>query len=227
MRAIGVWVGCVWMLAIACGCQDNATETSGNTAEVPSAGPAISGVDIGPAPPGQSEPPLPQAIDHPRLTFDETSIEITVSIMSWDEAQARVASNSGKVVVLDLWSTSCIPCRREFPQLVKLHRDHSDDVACISFSMDYAGRQSKPPETYVEKVLEFLLSEGAEFENILGNDDPDVLYERLKLAAIPAVYVYNRDGTLAKRFDNEDPNAPEFTYEQDILPFVNELLAEN
>ncbi len=227
MRANPLLLCCVGMMLIACGCQKGTSETSGNAAEVPGPGPALTERDIGPAPPGQSEPPLPDAT-HPREpSSNEALTDVSLSIMSWDEAQRIVTSKSGRIVVLDLWSTSCIPCRREFPHLVTLHREHGEQVACISFSMDYAGRASKPPESYREKVLEFLQSQGAAFDNILGSDDPDTLYERLKLASIPAVYVYDRQGTLLNRFDNEDPNAPEFTYEQDILPYVNEILAEN
>ncbi len=227
MRANCAIKWCVWMMAVASGCQDSTTESSGNAAEVPGPGPAVAEIDIGPPPPGQTEPPLPDSSDSQESSTGDEATDVSLSIRSWDEAQQLVASKAGKVVVLDLWSTSCVPCRREFPHLVQLHREHGDEVACISFSMDYAGRASKPPETYREKVTEFLQSQGATFDNILGNDDPDALYEQLDLAAIPAVYVYDREGMLLKRFDNEDPEAEEFTYEQDILPFVNELLTKN
>jgi hypothetical protein len=92
--------------------------------------------------------------------------------------------------------------------------------------MDYSGRASRPPESYRDDVLEFLQQQGATCDNVLGSDDPDALYSRLDLASIPAVYVYDRQGNLRKRFDNEDPNRDEFTYEKDVLPFVNQLLAE-
>ena len=45
-----------------------------------------------------------------------------------DEKMARlVKQNKGRVVVLDLWSTSCEPCVREFPHLVELQGKHGED----------------------------------------------------------------------------------------------------
>ncbi|RLT04703.1 MAG: hypothetical protein DWI21_13930, partial [Planctomycetota bacterium] len=35
---------------------------------------------------------------------------VTLDIKNWDETLALVAEHKGKVVVLDLWSTSCDPC---------------------------------------------------------------------------------------------------------------------
>lgn len=235
MKSDRAFAWTVWLILAACGCQENGrSETAGisrEQADVPVAGPAETVsepiVDHGPAPPGQSEPPLPVTEEPDESAENREVEEVSLTVMSWMEAQKLLASKVGKLVVLDLWSTSCAPCRREFPQLVQLHLDHGDEVACISYSMDYAGRASKPPETYHEKVMEFLQSQGATFDNILGSDDPDTLYQTLELAAIPAVYVYDREGNLLKRFDNEDPEAEEFTYEGDVLPFVKELLTKN
>lgn len=243
MRTSLAIVGCLGIVVVIFGCGDamessNPASTTESAAEVPQAGPAateteVAEPELGPAPPGQTEPPLPDtaglATDEPAQNEPPTAdtTEVSLSIMSWDEAQEIVKSKAGQIVVLDVWSTSCVPCRREFPYLVELHQNHADQVACMSFSMDYSGRASKPPESYREKVTEFLQEQGATFDNILGNDDPDALYERLQLASIPAVYVYDREGTLLKRFDNEDPDAEEFTYEANVLPFVNELLAQD
>ena len=48
-------------------------------------------------------------------------------ILSWDQTQKRREQFAGKVVVLDVWSTYCDPCVREFPNLVKLQ-----DAVCES-----------------------------------------------------------------------------------------------
>jgi thiol-disulfide isomerase/thioredoxin len=151
---------------------------------------------------------------------------VSLVLQSWDQTQQLVAAHRGKVVVLDLWATSCAPCRREFPALVRLQQAHRDKVACISYSMDYSGRADRPPEFYRDKVHSFLAEQHAEFQNVLSIDDPDALHARLKLAAIPAVYVYDSSGTLRQRFDNEDPDRDEFTYDKDVIPLVLSLLAE-
>lgn len=152
---------------------------------------------------------------------------VALDIKNWDETLELVAQHKGKVVVLDLWSTSCDPCMIEFPHLVELHKKHGDKLVCMSASCDYAGIKSKPPESYRDHVLEFLTKQNATFQNVLLNVESDVLFEKIDLASIPAVYVFGVDGKVAKRFDNDNAKPGEdFTYTKDIVPFVEKLLAE-
>ena len=87
-------------------------------------------------------------------------------------------------------------------------------MACISLSFDYEGIGQ--PEEQADRVLAFLRGQGATFTNLMSNEETDVLYKKFKLAAVPAVFVYDREGQLAKRFDNEKAKRKEdaFTYEQ-------------
>ena len=128
---------------------------------------------------------------------------VSLKIMNWEQAQEIVKKNKGKIVVMDVWSTSCDPCMKEFPNLVKLHQKYGKDVACVSVSTDYTGSKNKPPEFYRERVLKFLEEQKADFDNVLLNVPSDELFENIELSSIPAVYVYGRDGKLVKRFDSE------------------------
>lgn len=157
---------------------------------------------------------------------DKAGKKVELKIATWKETEELIASHKGKVVVLDAWSTSCAPCVKEFPNLVKLHEKLAADVACISFSTDYAGIKKKPPEFYQERVLAFLKKQNATFDNILCSQASDDVYQELGIASIPAVFVYGRDGKLVKRFDNESlkPGEEEFTY-ADVNKLVDELLS--
>lgn len=161
-------------------------------------------------------------------TTEEKAAGVTVEIKSWDETLELVAKHKGKVVVLDLWSTSCKPCLDEFPNLVKLNKQFGGDkLICMSASCDFAGIKGMPPESYKEQVLEFLTKQEAHFPNVLLNVETDVLFEKLDLASNPAVYVFGKDGQIAKRFDNDNAKKGEdFTYEKNIIPFVEKLIAE-
>ena len=159
---------------------------------------------------------------------EEKPAGVTIEIKSWDETLELVARHKGKVVVLDLWSTSCQPCLDEFPELVKLHMQFgSDKLVCMSASCDFAGIKGMPPESYKEQVLEFLTKQEAQFPNVLLNVESDALFEKLDLASNPAVYVFGKDGQIAKRFDNDNAKKGEdFTYDKDIVPFVEKLMKE-
>jgi thiol-disulfide isomerase/thioredoxin len=148
--------------------------------------------------------------------------DVRLSIVSYEGIEEHIARNRGKVVVMDAWSTSCPPCIKEFHHLVDLHKKYSGDrVACISLSFDYEGIGK--PEDQQERVLKFLRGQGATFDNLLSSEESDSLYRKFKLAAVPAVFVYDRAGQLRKRFDNEAAHtkAEAFTYEQ-----VGQLVAE-
>ncbi|MFV0442718.1 MAG: TlpA family protein disulfide reductase [Planctomycetaceae bacterium] len=218
------------------GCQQSAEPpTDGTSAEVPGPGEAIDLGDPGPPPEGQTEPPVADPSTdaaHPAAEGSTTvtahrpvgeSADVQLTITDWAGVQKLIAGHRGKVVVVDLWSTSCIPCRKEFPNLVKLHQEQPQAVACISVSTDYDGIPSKPVETSRDKVLKFLTSQHATFENVLCSTPAEDLFNTLKIGSIPAVYVYNQSGQLAKVF--ADPvDGEEFTYEHQIRPFVQNLL---
>jgi len=157
---------------------------------------------------------------------DSAKSKVTLTVADWEETLKLVAAHKGKVVVLDAWSTSCEPCKKEFPNLVKLHQKYGGkEVVCMSLSCDYAGIKSKPPEFYRDRVLKFLEKEQAVFQNLLSSVPADELFDKMGLSSIPAVYVFGADGKLAKRFDNEQAKVEEdnFTY-ADVNKLVDELV---
>lgn len=131
---------------------------------------------------------------------------VTVEIKDFDGIQELIASKRGKVVVMDCWSTFCEPCVKEFPGLVKLHEKYGDKVACISLSFNYAGGKNETPEEHQEAVLEFLRSQHATFENVLASVPDEELYQRLgfKSAAVPAIFVYDREGSIVRQFESAE-----------------------
>ena len=158
---------------------------------------------------------------------EKAKAKVALETATWEETLKLVAAHKGKkIVVLDAWSTSCQPCMKEFPNLVKLHQKYGDKrVACMSLSCDYQGIKSKPPEFYRPRVTAFLEKQGATFQNLLASEPAEELYEKMELASIPAVFVFGLDGKLVKRFDNEQAKTEEdnFTYE-DVNKLLEKLL---
>jgi thiol-disulfide isomerase/thioredoxin len=148
---------------------------------------------------------------------------VGVRIVDHKALMKTVAGHRGKVVVLDCWSTSCPPCVRDFPGLVALAKQYPD-VACLSLSFDYEGIGA--PQEVLPRVQEFLTGVGAgAIDNMLGKEHSDGLYKKLGLASVPAVYVWGRDGKLARRFDEDDAArrlGRPFTY-ADVEATVREL----
>lgn len=151
---------------------------------------------------------------------------VTLDTLDWDSTIALVKQHPGKIVVMDVWATYCPPCVDEFPNLVKLHQDHSDKIACISVSADFDGVDGTTAETHREKVQAFLNKQKATFKNVLLSTDTETLFnEKIKHQSIPIVLVFDGEGKLIKEFpDPENPD--EFTYKDHVLPYVNGLLAK-
>ena len=130
--------------------------------------------------------------------------------------------------MVDLWSTSCPPCKREFPHLVELQGKHDPDkVACIAVSLDYYGDPTEPPESFRPAVEEFLAEQKATFQNFICTDSSDDVYTEVKSFGVPIVMVYGPDGELAKLFEDDGTYGEEgFTYQKHIGPLVAELLPQ-
>jgi len=127
-----------------------------------------------------------------------------------------VRSHRGKVVVVDFWATYCPPCMKEFHHLVELHQKYgSGGLVCMSVSVDVPENQ--------EKALAFLKKAKATFPNYRLDEEEAVWPEKLLLAGVPAVYVFDRDGRRVKKFTNDDPDN-QFDYEKDVLPLVGKLM---
>ncbi|MBY0226705.1 MAG: TlpA family protein disulfide reductase [Hyphomicrobium sp.] len=62
-----------------------------------------------------------------------------------DEAGAKktLADFKGKVILLNLWATWCVPCRHEMPSLDRLQKEMgSDQFEVVALSLDRAGRDA-------------------------------------------------------------------------------------
>ncbi len=174
--------------------------------EVPTPGDAVTSAD-------GDEP-----IDVPMVADDADNAAVTLKKAEWEAITADIASHEGKVVVVDLWATYCVPCRKSFPGLVALSNERPDEVVCISVSLDDADDGAR--------ALEFLEEQQAQMTNYLCTTDADRLYDEiLQIGGVPAVYVYGRDGQLAKLFTGPTPEGTDHNYEEHIRPFVEELLS--
>ena len=61
------------------------------------------------------------------VVAEPTVPDVRLSIVDFEGIQRRIADHRGKVVVVDAWATYCVPCKREFPNLVRLSRDRAKD----------------------------------------------------------------------------------------------------
>lgn len=151
--------------------------------------------------------------------------EVELSIVEVAGLREKVDEVSGKVVVVDIWSTSCLPCMREFPHLVELSEKYSDELVCISMNVDYIGIKSKPPKSYLPKVEEFLKEQNA--SNVINflsaTSDSDVMSE-IEAESIPAILIFDRDGELRHKLTDASSGDEGLTYQAAVIPKIEQLL---
>lgn len=151
--------------------------------------------------------------------------KVSVSLASWAEI-LKAAKAEGRPAVLDVWSLGCEPCLKEFPGLVRLHREWGEKLHCVSANIDFDGRKTRPPESYETKVMDFLRLKEATLDNYLCTTPSEEIYTELKIDSIPAVLVFDAEGKEVARFVDAGETLG-FTYEKDIIPFVEKLLADD
>jgi thiol-disulfide isomerase/thioredoxin len=136
--------------------------------------------------------------------------DVKLERLNWKQFQARLAANKNiKYTIVDAWSTTCGPCKENFPHLVEMNRKYAKKgLAVISLSLD--------DPTDKDAILEaekFLKAKKAGFTNVLLDENFGDGFEKLRINAIPAVFVYGPDGKELKRFTMDDPNN-QFTYDE-------------
>jgi len=143
-------------------------------------------------------------------TFAGEKHEVKLELLKWTEFQKRLASpKPAKYTLVDAWATTCAPCKENFPHLVEMHRKYGPKgLAVISLSMD-----DPTDAKAVASAKAFLEEKKAAFTNVLLNEDYGDGFDKLRISAIPAVFLFGPDGKEVKRFTMDDPNN-QFTYEQ-------------
>ncbi len=130
-------------------------------------------------------------------------------------------------MVVDAWSTSCLPCMKEFPHLVELAKRWPEDVVCISVNLDFAGLPNTTPETCVPAVTKFLSGKAADASNLvhlLSTDTDEQMFARFEIESIPSIFVYDRAGKLVSKLTVDTAGADGLTYDGDVNPLVEKLI---
>jgi thiol-disulfide isomerase/thioredoxin len=98
---------------------------------------------------------------------------------------------NGKPLLINFWATWCGPCREEFPDLVKIGRDHKDQIDLITISLD----ESSEIDGDVPEFLAQMRSESPAY--LLKTPDADAAIELVSKdwsGALPFTILFNAQG---------------------------------
>lgn len=133
-----------------------------------------------------------------KLDVLETPVSVAgITITDLEGAELTLDEKRGKVLLINLWSKGCVPCKREMPDLARLQRElGGDSFEVVALPMEKRGAGSS------RKIL---AKWGAENLASYGND-PQALARSLYDAGLftvtkisfvyPTTYLVNREGEI-------------------------------
>lgn len=106
--------------------------------------------------------------------------------------KTSLAAFKGKPVLLNLWATWCIPCRKEMPTLDTLAGWKGDALPVITLSQDFKGREEVDP--YFAK---------AGFQHLQPWTDTDAAFSLSMGSNLPTTILYDSGGKEVWRVAGE------------------------
>ena len=123
-------------------------------------------------------------------------------------------SNAGKIVVIDFFSTTCVPCIAELPQLMAARgdlRDRSD----VQFVLVASDRGDDTPEKFRA------FAERKHLTVPLAFDPEGKAHDSFGVTGVPALVILDRTGRV--RFTHEGFNPAEANFRRDLVQFIKNL----
>jgi len=125
---------------------------------------------------------------------DSVATMISVDLIDEKGYQKLVEKREGKILVVNFWATWCVPCRKEFPDLVKVAKEYQDQ------HVEFVGISADLEDEIDKKVIPFLNSNNVSFKNYLKSvvDDGDFInmVNPDWQGALPVTIVYDVGGKL-------------------------------
>jgi thiol-disulfide isomerase/thioredoxin len=119
-----------------------------------------------------------QLLREPRLLPD-------IGFADSDGRSTRLSSYRGKVVLLNIWATWCVPCRKEMPALDRLQASfRGSDFEVVALSVDRDGLRA---------VTGFYVQTGIRHLRIYVDESGQAMSD-LGVAAIPTTLLIDRHG---------------------------------
>lgn len=117
-----------------------------------------------------------------------------ISLLNEAKLDSLIHNRNGNILLLNVWATWCIPCREEFPDLVRLVKVYQkENISIVGISADF-------PDEIDDKIIPFLMKQRVNFENYVQNfENQEDFINKLNpewRGALPATFVYDKSGKL-------------------------------
>lgn len=111
----------------------------------------------------------------------------TIDLSTLDGAALSTADLVGQPLVINIWGSTCGPCKKELPDFAKVHAVFGDQVRFVG--IDYL-----PPS---EREEQFARDKGVQYE-LLYDATGDFINE-MGISAFPVTLIVTADGTIVQQ----------------------------
>jgi thiol-disulfide isomerase/thioredoxin len=136
------------------------------------------------------------------LITEFTFAQSNIATVRENEIKSLINKRDGKILLVNIWATWCVPCREEFPDLVKVYEKYKDKVDVAGISVDY-------PDEVSSKILPFVKKNQVNFpiyvNGITSAEKFIDIFDKDWNGAIPATFIYDKNGKQIKKiYGKED-----------------------
>jgi thiol-disulfide isomerase/thioredoxin len=154
---------------------------------------------------------------------EAAAASLSIELLDWGAIERRMKEFGEKIVVVDFWSTSCPPCMKEYPELLKLQSDFPELVQCVAVNLDYLGLEDKPPEKYLPKIEKFLAGHQPKIPNWVSTTPDAEVLKALESSSLPSILVLDAKRQRVAMITEEVAGEDGFSYASDVRPLVESL----
>jgi cytochrome c biogenesis protein CcmG/thiol:disulfide interchange protein DsbE len=114
------------------------------------------------------------------------------------DAEPRVKTLSdyrGEVMLLNIWATWCVPCRKEMPSIDSLYREMGPKgLKVVAISIDQPG--------FEPQIRDFVAEHKLSFEVL--HDSSGVLSAIYRTSGVPETFIIGRNGKIYRKWSGAD-----------------------
>ena len=128
---------------------------------------------------------------------------------TWDGHHFSLASEKGRVVIVNFWASWCTPCRAEMPAIDAYYRaHHAEGVDVLAINMD--DKDDLPAARAAMKTFAF---PAARYADAKAQGYGRILH-------LPLTFVIDRDGILRRNAWDAAPTVDAASLETEVTPLL-------
>lgn len=147
-----------------------------------------------------SNDPPSKPVKTSATTLAMPPVVLATELKSANGQPIKLSNYSGKVLLVNLWATWCAPCRRETPELVRLHKEYHDR------GLEMVGLSTEDPVASAQTVQQFVQQYQIDYP--VGWATREVTIALMQMSgktSIPQSFIVTRDGHIKKLFSGFHP----------------------